>query len=102
MATYHTDVTHFLTEKGAIGPTSGPGRKLAEFIAAIIVFATHDEADRYVPCKCCGKNITAYVSDENDSIVWMCDDCPEQGVITNWRGTLWDMENGMPSTSDRN
>ena len=35
--TWVTDLTHFLTEDGTIGPKSGPARKLAEYLTKIVV-----------------------------------------------------------------
>lgn len=37
---YITNATHFLDEKGLIGPKRGPGRKMADFFGGIIIAAT--------------------------------------------------------------
>ena len=35
-AVYVVDVRHFLNNKGEIGPDRGPGRKMADFVNAVI------------------------------------------------------------------
>lgn len=90
-----TNARHFLDEKGAIGPTEGPGLVLAQFLGVVIVAATQGEGD--VPaialCNHCGSEVHAATAGE-DEIVWKCSGCDEEGVITNWTGTLWDMSSG--------
>src|SRR5205807_1376838 len=39
-AMYITDLTHFLDEKGAIAPKSGPARKLVEFLGRVVAVAS--------------------------------------------------------------
>lgn len=90
---YVTDAIHFLDEKGAIGPKSGPGLKLSNFFGRVIVLATsHSESaiNGYVKCiKCESEQITALINSKNE-VAWKCNGCGETGVITNWQGTLWD------------
>ena len=99
--TWVTDISHFLDEEGEI--ISGPprARKLAEYLTAIILMASFPEPD-YPPeylvrCrrrpnrKPCQKEIVGFVDPETDDIVWMCPVCGDRGLISNWRGTMWDM-----------
>lgn len=88
---YITDATHFLDAKGAIGPPSWPGRKLAEFFGSVIVAATLPDATASPPLcmKCAGLIEAAVVV--TDEIRWQCSACTEAGQISNWRHTLWDM-----------
>lgn len=37
---YITDIRHFLDDKGAFGPQRGPARRIAEFHAAVVAYAT--------------------------------------------------------------
>jgi hypothetical protein len=63
--TWITDISHFLDEEGEIVPGPPRVRKLAEYLTSIIVMAS--------------------------DIVWMCPVCGDHGLISNWRGTIWDM-----------
>ena len=38
--TFVVDLTHFLTEDGAIAPMPGPARRLAEYLGTIVADAT--------------------------------------------------------------
>ena len=88
---YITDATHFLDEKGAIGPQHGPGRVLADFMGSIIVAATLQSAgQKQSACFKCGASVKA-AGPASGVIQWLCSGCGESGRITNWEGTLWDM-----------
>jgi hypothetical protein len=88
---YITDATHFLDEKGAIGPQHGPGRKMADFLGTVIVAATLQAAGQKPPvCFKCAGSVKAHAA-ASGVIEWQCAGCGESGRITNWEGTLWDM-----------
>ncbi|MDE2279392.1 MAG: hypothetical protein KGK06_04965 [Xanthomonadaceae bacterium] len=88
---YITDATHFLDETGAIGPQSGPGRKMADFLGTVIVAATLSGTSATTPlCFKCSGSVTAHAP-AGEVIEWQCSGCGESGRITNWAGTLWDM-----------
>lgn len=98
--TFVTDMTHFLTEAGAIAPESGPARRFAEFLASLVSSASSfDEGDQpvtQVSCRrrpgrkrCAGK-IETDIDPDTDAIVWFCPVCGDNGIIRNWQGTLWD------------
>lgn len=88
---YITDATHFLDEKGAIGPQRGPGRKLADFLGTVIVSATLQGTGQPAPiCFKCAAAVKAH-GPVSGVIGWQCAGCGESGRITNWEGTLWDM-----------
>ncbi len=97
---YITDATHFLDEKGAIGPQHGPGRKMAEFFGTVIVAATMRGAGQK-PSVCfkCSGSVQAQ-SPVRGVIEWQCASCGESGRISNWEGTLWDMS-PVAGTEDR-
>lgn len=88
---YITDATHFLDTKGAIGPKRGPARKMADFLGSIIVEATLQNP-RHDPPKCieCAGPVKAALGAAGE-IQWTCSACGEEGRISNWRHTLWDM-----------
>jgi hypothetical protein len=98
--TFVTDLTHFLTEEGAIAPMPGPARRLAEFLGNVVIDATtlrtEQDVGERVKCRrrpgrkpCPGEIETDFELD-TDTIVWWCPVCGENGYIRNWKGTLWD------------
>lgn len=91
---YVTNATHMLDDKGAIGPTEGPALEMATFIGTIITKATWSGEPRIrAACRESGSVVIAVVSNDGD-ITWSCTndpDCTEQGIITHWQGTLWDV-----------
>ena len=101
--TWVIDITHFLDDSGEITSESFQARKLAEYFAAIIVMASYPDPEyppQYrVSCrrrpnrKPCFEEIAGFVDPETDDIVWMCPKCGDHGLISNWRGTIWDMSN---------
>jgi ribosomal protein S27AE len=89
---YIIDARHFLDEKGAIGPRSGPARVMAEFCGSAIAYATDfDETGVPAPTcfKCRKSTVDAGVVDE--TVHWSCPRCGIDGRISNWQGTLWDL-----------
>ncbi len=87
-----TDLRHFLDEKGAIGPKSGPGQKLANYVASIVALATDCVPKVAPPCmKCKSVELGIGFDDARKTIYWKCLSCNESGRITNWQKTLWDM-----------
>jgi hypothetical protein len=90
---YITDLSHFLDEKGAIGPKSASARRFAEFLGRIVAAASTTAADGYASqCRCskCKGMITAAIAPD-DAIEWLCPGCGQQGRIANWRGSFWDL-----------
>jgi hypothetical protein len=99
--TWVMDITHFLDEKGEMITEPRQARRLAEYLAAIIVMASYPDPD-YPPeyrvsCrrrpnrKPCLEEIVGYVDPETDEIFWKCPKCEDRGLISNWQGTIWDM-----------
>jgi hypothetical protein len=99
--TWFTDIAHFLDEKGEIIAVPSQDRKLGEYFAAIIVMASYPDpefpAGYRVICrrrpsrKPCQTELVGFIDPETDDIVWMCPKCNDRGIISNWRGTIWDM-----------
>lgn len=98
--TFVTDMTHFLTEDGAIAPVSGSAKRIAEFLASLVVDAsspvTSKSATTRVCCrrrpgrKRCTGTISTDLDPDTDAIIWFCPVCGDNGIIRNWQGTLWD------------
>ena len=91
MPFYVTNATHFLDEKGAIGPTEGPALAMSEFFGSVIVLATFAGTPQAgANCIQCGEPVVAKVG-KSDEVEWKCSACDCDGRISHWRLTLWDM-----------
>ena len=99
--TWITDITHFLDENGEMIKEPPQARKLGEYLVAIIVMASYPVPE-YPPeykvlCrrrpkrKPCLTEIAGWLDPETDDVVWICPVCQDKGIISNWRGTIWDM-----------
>ena len=87
------DLRHYLDDKGAIGPRSGPGLDMANFMTGVVACGTNLNAScaRPPPCIECTSAGVRVVMDESSRVYWQCCACDEDGVISNWQDTLWDM-----------
>lgn len=101
--TWATDINHFLNESGSIAPESGPARRLAEHIVAIIAELSAELAgiEGYEEVSCrrrpgrrpCTGTIASWIDPETGEICWQCPICEDNGFISNWEGTMWDLAN---------
>jgi hypothetical protein len=100
-----TDITHFLDEDGEIISEPSQAKVLAEYLAAIIMMASFPEPE-YPPeykvsCrrrpnrKPCQEEISGWIEPESDDIYWICPRCNDKGRISNWRGTIWDLNDAQ-------
>lgn len=93
-----TDLRHFLKEDGSMADMPNPARTLAEYLGRIVKIVTSHPRDalatgvkcrkRFKRKKCPGE-IIAFI-DERDAISWSCPLCRDNGVISGWKGTIWD------------
>ena len=99
--TWIIDMTHYLDEHGAIVAAPTPARRLAEHFAAIVRAVTFDPCgaatESSVRCRrrpgrkpCPGQIRAAITIDDRMDIIWECSSCGDNGVISNWHGTMWD------------
>ena len=96
--TWITDITDYLDNRGEMINFPIKARKLADYLAAIIVMASYPDPE-YPPeyrvrCKrgpTCLEEILAGIDPETDDIFWKCPKCGDCGLISNWQGTIWDM-----------
>lgn len=92
-----TNAQSFLDKKGAIAPKKEFTHKFVEFVGSLIIASTFLESKTENPlCFNCGNHVTSVIA-HTEQIVWQCNVCEEEGIISNWHGTLWDMsgKNGM-------
>ena len=98
---YTTDITHFLDEEGNLISAPAQARRLAEHLTAIIVMASFPDPElppeyqaychRRPNRKPCKTGLLGFVLPDSDTIAWLCPRCGHNGLITGWRGTMWDM-----------
>ena len=92
---YVTDLTHFLDAKGAIALTSRPARRFAEFLGQVVAAASGPsalQAEGIGVCHCnkCKGMVIAEITPD-DAIEWFCENCAQEGRISNWRRSFWDL-----------
>lgn len=93
-----TNLTHFLDERGRVALPPSRARRIAEFLTEIVTAVTHDLDAPLAPIKCrrrpgrkpCPGLIDAYINLE-DEVLWQCESCRDQGVITHWQNTFWNL-----------
>lgn len=92
------DLQHFLD----LGPdTPGPVRKLAEHLAGIVAAASAGDAhipwETALPCRRrpanrrCPGRITVVCAHPDQPIGWRCSHCADDGTISNWAGSIYDL-----------
>ena len=94
------DIRHLLDDT-----LSGPGIPRLKFkvqkLAEIITFATAVEAGISIDAKprCwrkpkrkpCAGELEINLNPDTEQIHWVCPDCRDEGVMTGWRGLIWDL-----------
>jgi hypothetical protein len=99
--TWVTDLTHFLDETGEIVSEPAQAKALAEYFVAIVFMASFPDPEYPVEYKVtcrrrphrkpCLEEIVGFIDPETDGIVWKCPKCHDCGLISNWRGSMWDL-----------
>ena len=92
---YVTDLTHFLDAKGAIALKSARARRFAEFLGRVVAAASGPsalQAEGIGVCHCnkCKGMIIAEIAPD-DAVDWFCEKCGQEGRISNWRRSFWDL-----------
>jgi len=101
-ATYITDLTHFLDENG-LPPVDAPRQllKVLAFLGNIVkAGSSHPVGTQFssaVPCRrrLCSRLSLTIVNGRDDTIRWECPDCGENGYISKWQGTDYDLSAAM-------
>jgi hypothetical protein len=99
--THLTDLTDFLDDAGDILSDPVQSKEIGEYITDIVFMASFPETEYpeeyIVDCHChskqepCLGKIVGFINQETDDIMWMCPKCVDRGIISNWRGTMWDL-----------
>lgn len=107
-----THLPHFLTEKGTLPPDlPGPARRLVTFLGEIVKTISDEYSpDEIIPTKVqcrrrpnrkpCAGLINAAMREDNGQIEWRCPVCGDNGVITGWEGTMWDVSEFLGDDED--
>jgi hypothetical protein len=90
---YITDLRHFLDPRGAIVPTKGAARAMAQFQTDLVAHASsaREKAPDAPKCFKCKKGAVEASLARDAAIVWICPHCRIEGRVSNWQGTLWDL-----------
>jgi hypothetical protein len=99
--TWIVSLRQYLNPDGSIAPKSGPALRFAEYWAAIVQEITADISGELslpkVRCRRkpvhrpCPGEIESTLDPRNGSIVWECPVCGDNGAISDWEGTFWDL-----------
>ncbi len=94
------DIRHMLDDTQS-GPAIPRLKLKVQKLVEIITFATSTEAGILISSPpacwrrpkrkaCTGKVVVDLVPD-TDQIHWVCPECGDEGVVTGWKGLIWDM-----------
>lgn len=109
--TWIIDMTHYLDEHGAIVTAPAAAHRLGEHFAAIVGAVTYNPCEAAtgstVRCRrrpgrrpCPGQIRGAITLDDQMNIVWECPCCGDNGLISNWHGTMWDCLEAEPDDAN--
>lgn len=98
---WFTQLRHFLDDRGEFWDIRGPGRKLAEYLCSIVKAATSEILEIPIPTgircrrrpkrKPCKGEVYTFLDNEKSIIEWYCPECKDNGYISDWENTKWDM-----------
>jgi hypothetical protein len=100
---WYTDIQHFLDADGYPAPgLPRPAERLMEHFGSIIEAVTgrnEKKATKITDVQCrrrpghwrCEGRILAAIAEVNpEAVEWECPLCSDRGLITGWRGSIWD------------
>ena len=95
-----TNLRHFLDEEDEIPNLPLEAMTLLSFLGSIVEAATiaYDKPITMADVNCraavdgktCLGEIETWVYAENNNIGWECLECGDDGIISEWVGTIWD------------
>ena len=99
------DIRHWLDETQT-GPGATQLRSKVKKLTEIIAYATSIDAsisvDTMPKCwrrpnrKPCKGQLDINLDPATDQIHWICPNCGDEGVVTGWKGLIWDMSDPPP------
>lgn len=104
--TWITDLTDFLENGRLPGEISGPALRLVQYLGRIVAAVTGAEPDDPLGVRCrrrpgrrpCGGEIEGYIDPESNAIYWACLLCGDNGLISKWENTMWDLSEAAGRT----
>jgi hypothetical protein len=104
--TWITDLTHFLEDGRLPRELPGPALRLAEYLGEIVAAVTSVEPDDPLGVRCrrrpgrrpCSGEIEGYIDPRFNAIRWACLVCGDNGLISNWENTMWDLSKADEQT----
>ena len=105
--TFITDMTHF--EGIPSGTSHEPARRIAQFFGAIVSAGSVSPADKLIESalfcrrrpgrRQCPGHLRIRRDSVSGIITWHCSWCDDQGEISNWEGTSWNLSRWAPGRS---
>jgi hypothetical protein len=97
--TWIVDMTHYLMADGMLaeGPWAGIARHFGAIASAASLQKTGIWVDTALRCRRrpgrrpCPGHIRLFRTDIPSRIEWHCTSCDDDGWISNWEGTIWDL-----------
>lgn len=104
--TWITDLTHFLENGRPARELPGPALRLVEYLEKIVAAVTGAEPDDPLGVRCrrrpgrrpCPGEIEGYIDPQSNAIHWACLVCGDNGLISNWENTMWDLREAREYT----
>ena len=105
------DIRHFLDEEGYIPEdVPEPARRMAEYFGTIITHASAvitENEFHSAPIACrrrpgrkrCKGKIEVDFRYPDFAILWNCPVCGDEGIISGWEGTHWDLSPKSPEST---
>jgi hypothetical protein len=99
---YVIDMDHTIQALDPDAVVPEPARRFAEYVGSVVIAASAAPRGRAsgratttkLPCRHCSEFIEVRVVGEPAQAEWGCPGCGEEGVVSNWQGTLWDASSG--------
>ena len=99
--TWIIDIRDYLKEDGSLGDLTRSAERLVEYLGSIVEAVTSGKASNTISTeihcrrrpghrKCIG-NIIAVFNVRDFVVEWYCPICRDNGIISGWRGTKWDL-----------
>ena len=97
--TWITDLTHYLMDDGSMaeGPWSRIARHFGSIASAASLHQSGGWVDTAIRCRRrpgrqpCPGHIRLIRTDVPSRVEWHCTFCSDNGLISNWQNTIWDL-----------
>jgi len=98
---YVTDMRHFAGMDELVGPQFASAKRFAAYLGDVVsaasahppgeVIATGLACHRRPGCKPCSGKLLVRRAEAAARIEWACPACSDEGVISGWEGSPWDL-----------